>query len=145
MTGFFSQARAALAIELEKFRNRQFLEATMAASALVAAADGKVNITELNMIDQALEAIHELNIYDSHDAVDIYRDYADGLYKNPPATREKAMKAVAKVAEDTHAARLLIKVCVAIGKSDEDFSDEEKAVISEICDAVALDCNELGL
>lgn len=145
MTGFFSHARAALAIELEKFRNRQFLEATMAASALVAAADGDVNITELNVIDQALEAIHELNIYDPHDAVDIYRDYADGLYKNPPATREKALKAVEKIAGDAHAARLLIKVCVAIGKSDEDFSDEEKAVISEICEAVALDRSELGL
>lgn len=145
MTGFFSQARAALAIELEKFRNRQFLEATMAASALVASADGEVNITELNMIDQALEAIHELNIYDPHDAVNIYRDYADGLYKNPPATREKAMKAVARMAGDAHAARLLIKVCVAIGKSDENFSDEEKAVIAELSEALALDCAELGL
>lgn len=145
MSGFFSQARAALAIELEKFRNRQFLEATMAASALVAAADGDVNITELNMIDQALEAIHELNIYDPHDAVEIYRDYADGLYKNPPVTREKALKAVGRMADDDHAARLLIKVCVAIGKSDDDFSDEEKTVITEICEAVKLDYGELGL
>jgi tellurite resistance protein TerB len=55
------------------------------------------------------------------------------------------MKAVARMAGDAHAARLLIKVCVAIGKSDEDFSDEEKAVIAELCDAVALDCAELGL
>lgn len=145
MTGFFSQARAALAVELEKFRNRQFLEATMAASALVATADGEVNITELNIIDQALKAIHELNIYDPHDAVDIYRDYADGLYKNPPAARAKAMQAIEKIAGDALAARLLIKVCVAIGKSDEDFSDEEKAVVADLCDALALDRGELGL
>ncbi len=145
MSGFFKEARAALAIELEKFRNRPFLEATMAASALVAAADGEVNITELNMIDQALETIHELHIYDPHDAVDIYRDYTDALYKNPAATRDKALKAVSKIADDKQAARLLIKVCVAIGKSDEDFSAEEKAVITELCTALALDRDELGL
>ena len=61
------------------------------------------------------------------------------------ATRDKALKAVAKVAGDPPAARLLIKVCVAIGKSDEDFSEEEKAVIGELCGAVGLECEELGL
>jgi len=40
---------------------------------------------------------------------------------------------------------LLIRVCVAIGKADEDFSGPEKAVITELCQSLGLDCGELGL
>lgn len=40
MAGIFQGAREALAQELARFRNRQFLDAAMAASALVAMADG---------------------------------------------------------------------------------------------------------
>lgn len=145
MAGFFQQARQALALELEKFRNRQFLEATMAASALVAFADGDVNFTELSTIDQALETIHELNIYDPHDAVDLYRDYIDGLRDDPAETRTKILEEVGKIAGDAHAARLLVRVCVAIGKSDDDFSDSEKAIVGELCDALSLDRGEVGL
>ncbi len=145
MVGFFKFAKQTLAAELDKFRNRQFLDATMAASALVSMADGDADITELNILDQALETIQELKIYDPHDAMDLYRDYIDGLRDDPGATRDKIMQAVGKVRGDQHAALLLIRVCVAIGKADEDFSEPEKAVITELCQRLALDCDDLGL
>jgi tellurite resistance protein len=145
MVGIFKLAKDTLAAELDRFRNRQFLDATMAASALVSMADGDANITELNMLDQALQAIHELRIYDPHDAIDLYRDYLDGLREDPGATRDRIMEAVGRIEEDRHAARLLIQVCVAIGKADEAFSEHEKAVIEALCQALALDYGELGL
>lgn len=145
MAGFFKFAKEALAAERDKFRNRQFLDATMAASALVSMADGDANITEFNILDQALEAIHELNIYDPHDAMDLYRDYIDGLRDDPGGTRHKIMQAVGKIQDDPHAARLLIRVCVAIGKADQHFSETEKAVITELCGILAIDDGELGL
>ena len=145
MVGLFQLAKDTLAIELDKFRNRQFLDATMAASALVSMADGDANITELNILDQALQAIQELRIYDPHDAIDLYRDYIDGLREDPAATRDRIMQAVGKIEDDRHAARLLIQVCVAIGKADENFTEQEKAVIAALCEALALDYGELGL
>ena len=145
MVGFFRFAKEALAAERDKFRNRQFLDATMAASALVSMADGDANITELNILDQALETIQELKIYDPHDAMDLYRDYIDGLRADPNSGRDKIIQAVGKIQEDQHAARLLIRVCVAIGKADDNFSEPEKAVIKELCQILALDHDELGL
>lgn len=145
MVGFFEFAKEALAAELDKFRNRQFLDATMAASALVSMADGDANITELNTLDQALETLQELRLYDPHEAMDLYRDYLDGLRDDPGATRGKIIQVVGKIREDQHAARLLVRVCVAIGKADEDFSEPEKAVIIELCETLALDSDELGL
>ena len=92
-----------------------------------------------------LETIQELNIYDAHDAMDLYRDYLDELRDDPGATRDKIMQAVGRIEDNQHAARLLIRVCVAIGKADEDFSEPEKAVIMELCQRLALDSRELGL
>jgi tellurite resistance protein TerB len=145
MVGFFKQAKEALAAELDKFRNRQFLEATMAATALVSLADGDANLTEINILDQALESIQELKIYDPHHALDLYRDYLEDLRTNPAETRDKIIQTVGKIRDDQHAARLLIQVCVAIGKADENFSEPEKNVITELCQSQALDCDELAL
>ena len=144
MVGFFKVAKEALATELGKFRNRQFLDATMAASALVSMADGDANITELNILDQALATIQELRIYDPHDALNLYRDYLDGLRADPIGTRDKIMQAVTKIRDDQHAARLLIRVCVAIGKADENYSEPEMAVMKELFQRPALDYDELG-
>lgn len=145
MSGFFQQARTVLSQELQKFQNRSFLEATMAASALVASVDGEINIAELSMLDQALEAINELNIYDPHDAIDIYREHAEALTADPGAEREKILRLVRKLSDQEHAARLLIKVCVAIGKSDDEFSESEKNVIDQLCANMGLDPAETGL
>ena len=145
MSGFFQQARNVLSQELQKFRNRTFLEATMAASALVASADGEVNIAELTMLDQALATINELNIYDPHDAIDIYREHAEALTADPGAAREKILRLVRKLSDDEHAARLLIKVCVAIGKSDDDFTESEKTAIDQLCANMGLNPAETGL
>ncbi len=145
MTGFFQQARKALAAEIERFQNRHFLEATMAASALVVLADGDANLTELNIIDQALEAVHELNIYDPHDAVDIYRDYMDDLKSDPAKTRIDILEEVGRIADDPRAAKLLVRVCIAIAKADDTLTDNEKSVIADLCDALRLKPADVGL
>jgi tellurite resistance protein TerB len=145
MSSLFEAARDVIAREIERFRNRHFLEATMAASALVAYADGEVKISELNTLDQALDAIHELQIYDPHDAVDLYRDFADALRAGEKDARSEALKAIARIKGDPHEAKLLLKVCMAIGKSDEEFKDAERAAVEAICAALEVDPATAGL
>jgi tellurite resistance protein TerB len=141
----FSTARAVLSQELQKFRNRPFLETTMAASSLVASADGAINFAKLTMLDQSLAAINELKIYDPHDAIDIYRKHAEALAADPGAAREKILRLIRNLSDDEHAARLLIKVCVAIGKSDDDFTESEKTAIDQLCANMGLNPADTGL
>lgn len=144
MVGLFQLAKEAVAAEFDRFRNRQFLDATMAASALVSLADGDANLTEVNILDQALATVEELKIYDPHVAMDLYRDYIDGLRADPGATRDRIYRAVGRIQDDEHAARLLIRVCLAIGRADENFSQAEKAVIADLCDRLALDYGDFS-
>ena len=59
MGTFFSEITTTLKNEKERFRNRDFLKATMAASALLALADGKVTISEQLARDYILENIRD--------------------------------------------------------------------------------------
>ena len=110
----FRTARETLRNGLSRIRNRQFLDATMAATALVATADGEVAFSELIALDKVLESVQDLQIYDPHIAVEIYRNFADAIVENADAGRIAAMAAVAKIDRDHEAAELIIRVAVAI-------------------------------
>lgn len=129
----FRTARETLRNSLSRIRNRQFLDATMAATALVATADGEVTFSELSALDAVLETVQDLQMYDPHIAVDIYRDFADTIVESPDTGRRAAMAAVAKIGRDHEAAELVIRVAVAISKADGELSPDEAHVISDIC------------
>ncbi len=145
MIDIFSGARTAVANEFERIRNRPFLEATMAASALVSLSDGDVNFAELNVIDEALETVQEFKIYDPHKAVDIYRGYVDGMHTDPEATRDRALDAVAKISGDRRAAYILIRVCIGVGNSDDNLGEPEKRTVRDLCRALEIQPAEIGL
>ncbi len=54
---------------IAQHRNRDFLKAAMAASALAAKADGTVTLSERYRIDDILARLERLRIYDPHKAV----------------------------------------------------------------------------
>ena len=139
MAGIFHGAREALAQELARFHNRQFLEAAMAATALVAMADGEVSLPEQITLDQVLETVQELRIYDPHAAVDIYKDHVDALVADSYTAREKILETVARLAGNEAAGKVLIQACVAIARADEDFSPPEQIAVRELCRALGLD------
>lgn len=135
----FTVARETLRREIARIRNRDFLDAAMAASALVAAADGQVGLTELYARDAVLRNIEELNVFDSNKAVDTYRRYANEIESNPVDGRSRAMEAIGKLSGNDGAAKLLVRACIAIGKSDGDFDDSEVAVIEAIATILGVD------
>ncbi len=129
----FRTARATLRLGLSRFRNRQFLDAAMAAAALVATADGEVTFSEMSALDDVLENIRDLNVYDPHVAVDIYRDYADALRTGGEAARRDALNAVARISGDTDACDLLVRVAVAISRADGELTAQEREAIGDLC------------
>ena len=140
----FKVAREAVKLEIDRMRNRKILDATMAASALVATADGVVEFQELVALDGVIANVHALDVYEPHTAIDIYRRYAHGIIENPGEGTEQALKAVARLSEDPNDASLLIRACIAIGKSDSDFSDSEAAMIETMCGTLNIDASSLS-
>ena len=129
----FRTARETLRNSLSRIRNRQFLDATMAATALVATADGEVTFSELSALDKVLESVQDLQIYDPNVAVDIYRDFADAIGSDPETGRRLAMAAIGKLADEHESAELVIRVAVAISKADGELTVEEAQTIGDLC------------
>ncbi len=145
VAGFIRTAKAALVRERERLRNRSFLEATMAASALVAMADGEVKFSELSALDDLLESVGELQVYDPHVAVDLCRDYVDAIAADADAGKAKVLEAVGRIAGDDEAARLVVQMCLVISHSDGEFSDSEVDAVRDLCAALWLDPGDVGL
>ena len=134
----FRTARETLRNSLSRMKNRQFLDATMAATALVATADGEVTFSELSALDSVMESIQDLQIYDPHVAVDIYRDFADAIADNPEQGRDTALAATSKIVVDHDAAELVIRVAIAISKADGELSPQESDVIHELSELLGV-------
>ena len=145
MASLIRNAKVAFNRERERLRNRSFLNATMAASALVAMADGEVKFSEMSALDGLLENVHELQIYDPHIAVDLCRDYVDALTADAEAGKAKALETVGRIAGDDEAARLVIQMCLVISRSDGEFSESEVDAVRDLCAALWVDPRDIGL
>jgi len=128
---------------LERNRNRPFLGAAMAACALVATADGKVSLGERVRIDQILETLEALKIFDPHEAVNLFNDYADAILASPHAGHDKALAALRAVATDDETKTLIIRICCAVSEIGHRKGGEEGIAADQI-EIVSL-CSRLGV
>jgi tellurite resistance protein len=143
MANIFRAARGAMYVKLERHRNRPFLEAMMAAAALLALADSEVKLSERLALDFILDNVKELKMFDVHKAVNLFRDYGQAIEKDFNTGKAKVFQAVAKFAGDEDKGSLLIRACILIAKADGDFSEPEQKVVDELCRLLSLDSSEV--
>jgi tellurite resistance protein TerB len=143
MSKVIQRARSLLAKHKERTRDRQFLDAAMAASALVAGADGEVSLAELLSRDEILARVEALQAFDSNAAVDSFRAFLDGIEADPEKGTAAALEAVAKFGDDAEMAQLLLRAAMAIAKADAEFSSEEQLVIAGLCEALGMESVDL--
>lgn len=133
-----TEARDKLAAEVSKFKNREFMEAVVAGCALVSAADGDVSSEEKQKMAGFIQNSNELKAFDMKDVIRAFKDTCDKFEFDAAIGRAEALKTVGKLRGKPDAARLLVRVCCAIGAADGAFDESERAVCRTIC-------NELGL
>ena len=83
MAGLVSAIETLLAKHHQKVRSRQFLEAVMGASAMLALADGEISFAELMARDYVLARVRELQVFAPNEAEEagIEGVSIDGLLK----------------------------------------------------------------
>ena len=138
MAKLLERLKDSIRTQAARHRNRSFLEATMAAAALVSYADGEVSLSERVRVDQILERLDQLKIYDPHLGVDLFNEVVDALTNAPADGREMALARIKAVAKDPEASQLMVRICCAISEADGDFSPAEKRTIEAICGALGV-------
>ena len=110
----------------------------MATAALVAMADQDVRLSEQLALDHLLDELEVLQDFDPHDAVNLHRRYVEKMRSDPVAGKAVALQAISKFKGDTEHAATLLLVGIGIAKADSEFSDEEHAMLIEICETLEL-------
>jgi tellurite resistance protein len=135
----FFQARS------EKEQNRPFLEAAMAACAMVSASEGQVSFADRIRVDQIMDTLTRLKVFDPHEGVDLFNRYTHGILKSPKTGRETALEKIKTVTSDPETAELLIDLCLAVSLSDGITSLVEHIEIVSLCGLIGVDPDKIGL
>ncbi|MDA0238586.1 MAG: TerB family tellurite resistance protein [Proteobacteria bacterium] len=145
MTGFLQSLKNQYRANVERHQNLPFLKATMAACALVATADGQVSFTERVRVDQIIETLEQLKVYDPHEAVDLFCDFADQILVSPKDGHATVLKELDWVKSEAETAKLLIRICLAVSESSGETSLVDQIEIVSLCSQVGIDPEGFGL
>ncbi|WP_020561141.1 tellurite resistance TerB family protein [Thiofilum flexile] len=140
-----SEARTMLTTEIAKFKNKEFMEACVAGCALVAAADGSIDSAEKQKMMKFIQQSDELKVFDTKDVIDYFNKIANNFEFDHEIGKAEALKVIGKLRSKPDAARLMVRVCCAIGMADGDFDENEKNMIREICRDLGLPTDDFGL
>ena len=125
--------------EALKFKNKDFLQAAMAGSALVAMADGSVSAEEKQKMVRFIESHDALSVFSTNEVIKAFQDVISQLEFDRDIGEAKAYQSLAKMKSNVEASRLLMRMIIAIASSDGHFDASEKNVAIKI--ARELDLN----
>ena len=145
MAGFLGSLLETYRVQMERHHNLPFLRATMAASAMVATADGNVSFTERVRVDQILTTLEELKVFDPHEGVDLFSEYADAILENPKDGHDRAVAALDTVKDDPEQCELMIRICLAVAESNGETTLVDEIEIVSLCSRLGVDPAEFGL
>lgn len=138
MTSFLDSLSETYHEQVNRYKNRPFLNAAMAACALVATSNGKVSFCQRMRVDQILETLDRLRVFDPHEGVELFNDFVDQIFTCSKTGHEKALAAVTSVANEKPVAELLIRVCLAVSESDGQISLPEQVEIVSLCGVLGI-------
>jgi tellurite resistance protein len=145
MRGFLASLLDDYELELERHRQRPFLKASMAACALAAAADGAPTFCARIRVDQILETLETLKIFDPHEAVDLFNEYSKTLLKSPADGHQKALDAIKAMTGNPDTLALLVRMYIAVAEAKEGKSGSDEAEFEAVCKTLGIDPRELGV
>lgn len=147
--GFFSGLTSSLSdafgSTIAKYaRDKDLLEGTMAAVAMIAAVDGSVSSQEKAKLARFLETHDLMKAFDRAEAIRLFNSYVQELEFDLEMGGDTCLKQIREVRGDEK--RMLVaRLALAIAKADGSTSDQEAAVAVKIVDALNLNRAEFGL
>jgi tellurite resistance protein TerB len=134
-----------LKTEVLKYKNKDFLNAAMAGSALISMADGSVSAEEKQKMIKFIESNDALSVFTTSDVIKAFQDFVGQLEFDKDIGEAKAYQALHKMKSNAEASRLLVRMIIAIASSDGDFDAKERVIASKIAKELGLSPSEFEL
>lgn len=124
---------------VKRFKSQSFLEAVTAGCAMVAFADGIIKPEEKAKMAGFIQRNEALSVFDMNQVIQSFEKHVKNFEFDPHIGKATALQTISKIGKNPDEARMLVRVCCAIGAADGDFDPDEKAVVREICQELSLD------
>ena len=131
--------------KVQRARRKHFMEAVTAAAAMVAFADGIVRPEEMAKLIEYIRLDETLGVFDPVEVIAEFERFVEVLDFDFNIGKEKAFNAVSKVARRSEEAKLIILIACAIGAADEDFNNDQRLMVRDICTRLGFDPREFDL
>jgi tellurite resistance protein TerB len=136
---------AEMKTEALKYKNKDFLNAAMAGSALIAMADGNITPEEKQKMIKFIESNEALSVFTTNDVIKAFQDFVGQLEFDKDIGEAKAFQALGKMKSNAEASRLLVRMIIAIASADGDFDASEKRIAIRIAKELAINPSEFEL
>ena len=145
MAGFLQSLLADYQNQIKRHQNRPFLNAAMAACALMAGSGGEITFSQRVRVDQILETLEKLQIFDPHEAIDLFNDYARAILDAPKEGHARALAAVQSVTADQETAGLLVRICMAVAQAGGEKNLSQEIEIVMLCSLLQVEPDNTDL
>lgn len=134
-----------LKTEALKYKNKDFLNAAMAGSALISMADGSISAEEKQKMIKFIETNDALSVFTTSDVIKAFQDHVSQLEFDKDIGEAKAYQALHKMKSNAEASRLLVRMIIAIASSDGNFDAKEQLIASKIAKELGINPSEFEL
>jgi len=145
MAGFLDSLLDDYRALMERHRNRPFLNAAMAACALAASARGEVTFSQRIRVDQILETLERLQVYDPHEGVDLFNHYSEAILAASREGHEQAHAALQPFVDDPETAGLLVRICLAVTEASGETTLSQQIEVVMLCGLLGVENIPPGL
>lgn len=132
MFGMFkSKAREARAT-MAKLENKDLMEAIVAASVLVAAADGDLEASELDKVDKLLKTNKQLNHFGAEitSTLNGFKEqFTEGGFR---IIRQNAFRELEDIKHNPRDAETVVNIILTVAEADGEIEDAEMKVLEDI-------------
>lgn len=125
-----------------RYMGQDLMDALVAGCALVSLADGVIDPEEKAKMLDYFRNSEEMRSMDIYKVENRFNYYVQRLQSDFMLGKVEALRAIGKIHQKPDAARLLVRLCCAIGYADGEFSHTEKQIVDEICRELSLNPNE---
>jgi tellurite resistance protein TerB len=140
-----STAMSELKNDVLKFKNKDFLNAAMAGSALISLADGTISSEEKQKMIKFIENNDALSVFPTAEVIAAFQNFVSQIEFDKDIGDAKAYAALGKLKSNSEAARLVMRMIISIAASDGNFDTDEKFIAVKIAKELNVDPSEFEL
>lgn len=117
---------------------QKVVKATLAATALITAADGIISVEERAYVEKTLGSLDLFKEISAEDGLAMFDEYVGRLQNEPSTANDKLMAIIGNARVGTEVAEIIVDICKAISSSDGSVDESEERIIQKIADVLGV-------